>query len=216
MLEAIFCLQFSLLQITVLEVKISERVIEPQGFKRASWPAFNGPESCLFSYMPDLAILRSAAHLFIHPFQRSELCSFNLPFNSSIRSHQNECDQLAVTDNRPFPPYCLPHFFWNSVLNRERTKTGTLLPSWFWPHPPTHTSKERENYGTESKDEFPHQKHLIRLAGTWTLDCQSLELLEKKSVLSKTQTPNLCILLFPLGRLKGYLLSSLLHNKDTD
>lgn len=57
-------------------------------------------------------------------------------------------------------------------------------------------------------------KSIFQVHGPWTTNLQ--ELLENKFVLYTTQTPGLHILLCQLGGLKCYLLSTLLHNKDTD
>lgn len=103
-----FYLKSSLLQIAVLEAKIYKRIIEPQGFGRASWPAFNGPESC-FPLICLTGLSYAQLHILLF-ILFSALNSVALIFCSTPASilTKNKCEQLAVTDNGPFPLTACP------------------------------------------------------------------------------------------------------------
>lgn len=208
-----FYLKSNLLQIAVLEAKIYKRIIEPQGFGRASWPAFNGPESCLSSYMPDWAILCSAAHPFIHPFQCSELYSFNLPFNSSIRSHQKQMWATCGYWQWALPPYCLPISPGRVSLIEKEPRLMHSCPFFFCLMCPPNHQRKGSTMGQNSRKSFltlkPSCKYMdlgLPISRAVRNEIYFVYNPDTKSV----------YLLCLLGRLKVYSLSTLLHNRDTD
>lgn len=110
-------------------------------------------------------------------------------------------------------PLLPAHLSWKSVLNRERTKTHALLPSLFLPYVPPHTSKEREYYGTELKEEFPKTEAILHVMD---LGFPISRAVRNEIYFVYNPDTKSVYLLCLLGRLKGYSLSTLLHNRDTD